>query len=39
VIAGAAIPRTSTPEEFAAVIKSDSALWGEIIKRLNIKLD
>ena len=39
VIAGAAIPRTSTPEEFAAVIKSDSALWGEIIQRLNIKLD
>jgi hypothetical protein len=36
---GAAIPRTSTPEEFAAVIKSDSALWGEIIGRLNIKLD
>jgi tripartite-type tricarboxylate transporter receptor subunit TctC len=36
---GAAIPRTSTPEEFDAVIKSDSAIWGEVIRKLNISLD
>jgi tripartite-type tricarboxylate transporter receptor subunit TctC len=39
VIQGAAVPRTSTPEEFDALIKSDSDIWGEIIRRLNIKLD
>jgi tripartite-type tricarboxylate transporter receptor subunit TctC len=39
VIQGAAVPRTSTPEEFDALIKSDSAIWGEIINRLKIKLD
>jgi tripartite-type tricarboxylate transporter receptor subunit TctC len=39
IIQGAAVPRTSTPEEFDALIKSDSAIWGEIIRRLNIKLD
>ena len=39
VIQGAAVPRTSMPEEFDALIKSDSAIWGEIINRLKIKLD
>jgi tripartite-type tricarboxylate transporter receptor subunit TctC len=39
VIKGAAIPRTSTPEEFDATIKSDSAIWGEVIHKLNISLD
>jgi tripartite-type tricarboxylate transporter receptor subunit TctC len=39
IIQGAAVPRTSTPEEFDALIKSDSTIWGEIIRRLNIKLD
>jgi tripartite-type tricarboxylate transporter receptor subunit TctC len=28
-----------TPEDFAAVIKSDSAKWGEVIRRAGIKLD
>jgi tripartite-type tricarboxylate transporter receptor subunit TctC len=39
IVRGAAVPRTSTPEEFDALIKSDSKIWGEIIDRLNIKLD
>jgi len=39
IIQGAAVPRTSTPEEFDALIQSDSKIWGEIIRRLNIKLD
>src|SRR5262245_15891574 len=39
VIKGAAIPQVSTPEEFDAVIKSDSAIWGEVIRKLNISLD
>jgi len=39
VVRGAAVPRTSTPEEFDALIKSDSAIWSEIVRRLNIKLD
>ena len=28
-----------TPEDFAAVIKADSAKWGDVIKRAGIKLD
>lgn len=39
VVRGAAVPRTSTPEEFDALIKTDSAIWSEIVRRLNIKLD
>jgi tripartite-type tricarboxylate transporter receptor subunit TctC len=39
VVKGAAIPRSSTPEEFDAVIRSDSAIWGEVIRKLNISLD
>jgi len=39
IVQGAAVPRASTPEEFDALIKADSAIWGDIIRRLNIKLD
>jgi tripartite-type tricarboxylate transporter receptor subunit TctC len=39
VIEGAAVPRTSTPEEFDAMIKADSALWGEVVSKLNLKLN
>jgi tripartite-type tricarboxylate transporter receptor subunit TctC len=39
IVRGAAVPRTSTPEEFDALIKSDTAIWSEIVRRLNIKLD
>jgi tripartite-type tricarboxylate transporter receptor subunit TctC len=39
VLKGAAIPRTTTPEEFDAVMKSDAAIWGEVIRKLNITLD
>jgi len=39
VLKGAAIPRTSTPEEFDAVIRSDGAIWGEVVRKLNISLD
>jgi tripartite-type tricarboxylate transporter receptor subunit TctC len=39
VVRGAAVPRTSTPEEFDALIKADSAIWSEIVRRLDIKLD
>ncbi len=31
--------RTSTPEEFAALIKSDIAKWGKLIRDANIKAD
>ena len=30
---------TSTPEEFAAVIKSDSAKWGKIVKDSGARID
>jgi len=39
VILGAAIPRVSTPEEYDAIIKSDSAILSDVVKRLNLKLD
>jgi tripartite-type tricarboxylate transporter receptor subunit TctC len=32
-------PGGGTPEEFAALIKSDSAKWGELIKRAGITLE
>ena len=31
-------PETSTPEAFGALIKSESAKWGKLIKALNLKL-
>jgi tripartite-type tricarboxylate transporter receptor subunit TctC len=37
IIEAAAVPRTSTPEEFDAAIKSDSALWREVVGKLNLK--
>lgn len=39
IVQAAAIPRTSTPEEFDAMIKSDIAIWRDIIQRLNIKVN
>jgi tripartite-type tricarboxylate transporter receptor subunit TctC len=32
-------PRTSTPEEFAAYIKSEIAKWGDVIRRAGVKAD
>ena len=32
-------PAGGTPEEFAALIASDSAKWGEVIKRAGIKFE
>jgi tripartite-type tricarboxylate transporter receptor subunit TctC len=32
-------PATSTPEELAAVIKSDEVKYSQIIKQLNFSLD
>jgi tripartite-type tricarboxylate transporter receptor subunit TctC len=39
VVESAAIPKTSTPQEFDALIKSDSAIWGEVVRKLNLRLD
>ena len=39
IIKGSAIPRTSTPDEFSALIQRDGDKWSEIIGRLNLKLD
>jgi tripartite-type tricarboxylate transporter receptor subunit TctC len=30
---------TSTPEEFAALIKSDTAHWGDVIRTANVKVE
>jgi tripartite-type tricarboxylate transporter receptor subunit TctC len=30
---------TSTPEEFGALVKSDSDKYGKLIKQLNLSLD
>jgi tripartite-type tricarboxylate transporter receptor subunit TctC len=32
-------PAGGTPEEFAALIRSDSAKWGEVVKRAGVRLD
>jgi tripartite-type tricarboxylate transporter receptor subunit TctC len=32
-------PGGGTPEDFAAIIKSDSAKWADVIKRSGAKLD
>ncbi len=39
IIQGAAIPRTSTPEEFDRLIQADSVIWGEVIRKLNLKVN
>jgi tripartite-type tricarboxylate transporter receptor subunit TctC len=39
IVKDAAVPRTSTPAEFDAVIAADYARWGEVVKKLNLKLD
>jgi tripartite-type tricarboxylate transporter receptor subunit TctC len=32
-------PAGGTPEEFAALIRSDAAKWGEVVKRAGVRLD
>jgi tripartite-type tricarboxylate transporter receptor subunit TctC len=32
-------PLTSTPEEFAAYIKSEIAKWGDVIRKAGVKAD
>jgi tripartite-type tricarboxylate transporter receptor subunit TctC len=32
-------PRTSSPEELASIIKSESETWGSLLKRMNIQFD
>lgn len=34
-----AIPKTSTPQEFGAMMKTESALWRDLIAKFNIKAD
>lgn len=39
VVDGAAAPKTSTPQEFDTLIKHNSAVWGEVVQKLNLHLD
>lgn len=39
VVRSAVIPRVSTPEEYDAIVKSDTAILRGVIDRLNLKLD
>lgn len=39
MIADATVPMSSTPEEVTALVKRDSAIWGDLIKSLGLKLD
>ena len=32
-------PRTSTPEAFAAYLKSEIAKWGEVIRKAGVRAD
>jgi tripartite-type tricarboxylate transporter receptor subunit TctC len=32
-------PLTSTPEEFAAYIRSETAKWAKVVKEANIKVE
>jgi tripartite-type tricarboxylate transporter receptor subunit TctC len=32
-------PAGGTPEEFAAVIRTDSAKWGDVVRRSGARLD
>jgi tripartite-type tricarboxylate transporter receptor subunit TctC len=32
-------PVTNTPEEFAALIKSELAIWGDVVKKSGAKID
>jgi tripartite-type tricarboxylate transporter receptor subunit TctC len=36
IVADAAVPRTTTPEEFDAVIRADSDKWGKVIDKLGL---
>ena len=37
IIDDAALPRTTTPEEFDAIIRRDHATWGGVIRKLGLK--
>lgn len=39
ILADASLPATSTPEEFDAFIRKDSAVWGALVKKLEIVFD
>jgi tripartite-type tricarboxylate transporter receptor subunit TctC len=39
ILKDAAIPRTTTPAEFDALIASDYATWGAVVRKLNFKLE
>jgi len=32
-------PVTNTPEEFAALIKSELAIWGDVVKKSGARID
>jgi tripartite-type tricarboxylate transporter receptor subunit TctC len=37
IVDDAALPRTTTPEEFDAIIRRDHATWGGVIRKLGLK--
>src|SRR5690606_24961138 len=37
IVSDAAVPRTTTPEEFDAIIAADYAKWGGVIRKLGLK--
>ncbi len=39
IIADAAVPHTSTPAEFDAIIAADYERWGRVVRRLGLKLE
>lgn len=39
IVSSAAVPRTTTPEEFDRVIQADSDKWRNVIRRLGLKFD
>jgi tripartite-type tricarboxylate transporter receptor subunit TctC len=39
MVADATVPMPSTAAEFAALIRSDSAVWGDVVRSLDLKLD
>jgi tripartite-type tricarboxylate transporter receptor subunit TctC len=39
IIADAAVPHTTTPAEFDAIIQADYEKWGAVIRKLGLKLD
>ncbi len=39
IVADAAVPHTTTPAEFDAIITADYERWGRVVKKLGLKLD